>query len=218
MENNPMIYDLTITIRNEMAVWPGDPQVHLERIHKIEEGSNSNVSKMDLSVHTGTHMDAPVHFIPGAKSIDTLPLDVLIGPAQVVQLLDTVSLITSVEVDAAGIQPGVTRVLFKTRNSKIWQAENPPFNTSFVAVSADGAQALVNLGIRLVGIDYLSIAPYKQSKQPHQILLGAGIVIAEGLNLSQVKPGMYTLICLPLKLSGSDGSPARAVLVDGPLV
>lgn len=212
-----MIYDLTLTVRNEMAVWPGDPQVHLERIHKIEEGSNSNVTQMNLSVHTGTHMDAPVHFIPGAKSIETLPLEVLIGPAQVVQLADTVSLITAKEIESAGIQPGVTRVLFKTRNSQIWQAENPPFETGFVAVSADGAEALVKMGIRLVGIDYLSIAPFKQSKQPHQILLRAGMVIAEGLNLSQVQPGRYTLICLPLKLGGSDGSPARVVLVDGPL-
>lgn len=212
-----MIYDLTLTVRNEMAVWPGDPQVHLERIHKIEEGSNSNVTQMNLSVHTGTHMDAPVHFIPGAKSIETLPLEVLIGPAQVVQLADTVSLITAKEIESAGIQPGVTRVLFKTRNSQIWQAENPPFETGFVAVSADGAEALVSMGIRLVGIDYLSIAPFKQSKQPHQILLRAGMVIAEGLNLSQVQPGRYTLICLPLKLGGSDGSPARVVLVDGPL-
>lgn len=212
-----MIYDLTLTVRNEMAVWPGDPQVHLERIHKIEEGSNSNVTQMNLSVHTGTHMDAPVHFIPGAKSIETLPLEVLIGPAQVVHLADTVSLITAKEIESAGIQPGVTRVLFKTRNSQIWQAENPPFETGFVAVSADGAEALVSMGIRLVGIDYLSIAPFKQSKQPHQILLRAGMVIAEGLNLSQVQPGRYTLICLPLKLGGSDGSPARVVLVDGPL-
>lgn len=212
-----MIYDLTLTVRNEMAVWPGDPQVHLERIHKIEEGSNSNVTQMNLSVHTGTHMDAPVHFIPGAKSIETLPLEVLIGPAQVVHLADTVSLITAKEIESAGIQPGVTRVLFKTRNSQIWQAENPPFETGFVAVSADGAEALVKMGIRLVGIDYLSIAPFKQSKQPHQILLRAGMVIAEGLNLSQVQPGRYTLICLPLKLGGSDGSPARVVLVDGPL-
>ena len=212
-----MIYDLTLTIRNEMAVWPGDPQVHLERISKIEEGSNANVSRMDLSVHTGTHLDAPVHFIPGAKSIETLPLELLMGPAQVVQLPDQVDLITAREVEQAGILPGVVRVLFKTRNSYYWQTENLPFQTGFVAVSADGAEALVRMGIRLVGIDYLSIAPFKNSRPTHEVLLKNGIVIAEGLNLNQVQPGMYTLICLPLKLGGSDGSPARVVLVDGPL-
>lgn len=212
-----MIYDLTVTIRNEMAVWPGHPPVHLERIRKIEDGSNSNVSELDLSVHTGTHMDAPVHFLPGANAIETLPLEVLIGPAQVVQLPDSVDQIGAAEVEACGIQPGVTRVLFKTRNSQIWQSENPAFQPDFVAVNAAGAETLVKLGIRLVGIDYLSIAPFKQSKEPHQILLGAEMVIAEGLDLSQVQPGLYTLICLPLKLGGSDGSPARVVLVDGPL-
>ena len=209
-----MIYDLTLTIRNEMAVWPGDPQVHLERISKIEDGKNANVSRVDFSVHTGTHVDAPVHFISGAKSIETLPLELLIGPTQVVELPDRVNLITAGEIDQAGILPGVIRVLFKTRNTRYWQAENPPFQTGFVAVSADGAEALVRLGIRLVGIDYLSIAPFKNSRPTHEVLLKNEMVIVEGLNLSQVQPGMYTLICLPLKLGGSDGSPARVVLVD----
>jgi arylformamidase len=210
-----MIYDLTLTIRNEMAVWPGDPQVHLERISKIEDGKNANVSRVDFSVHTGTHIDAPVHFIPGAKSVETLPLDVLIGPTQVVQLPDRVNLITAGEIDQAGILPGVIRVLFKTRNTLYWQAENTPFQNGFVAVSADGAEALVRMGIRLVGIDYLSIAPFKNSRPTHEVLLRNEMVIVEGLNLSQVQPGMYTLICLPLKIGGSDGAPARVVLVDG---
>jgi arylformamidase len=215
MENCTMIYDLTLTIRNEMAVWPGDPQVHLERISKIEDGKNANVSRVDFSVHTGTHIDAPVHFIPGAKSVETLPLDVLIGPTQVVQLPDRVNLITAGEIDQAGILPGVIRVLFKTRNTLYWQAENTPFQNGFVAVSADGAEALVRMGIRLVGIDYLSIAPFKNSRPTHEVLLRNEMVIVEGLNLSQVQPGMYTLICLPLKIGGSDGAPARVVLVDG---
>ena len=212
-----MIYDLTLTIRNEMAVWPGDPHVHMERISKIEDGQNANVTRMNLSVHTGTHLDAPVHFISGAKSMETLPLEILMGPAQVVQLPDTVDLITAREVEQAGIAQGVIRVIFKTRNTKYWQTENPPFQTGFVAVSADGAEALVRMGICLVGIDYLSIAPFKNSRPTHEILLKNEMIIVEGLNLSQVQPGMYTLVCLPLKLGGSDGSPARVVLVDGPL-
>ncbi len=213
-----MITDVTLTIRNGMAVWPGDPQVHMERISKIEEGQNANVTQMNLSVHTGTHLDAPVHFIPGAKSMETLPLEILMGPAQVVQMADTVDLITAREIEGAGIAQGVIRVIFKTRNTRYWQTENPPFQTGFVAVSADGAEALVKMGIRLVGIDYLSIAPYKNSRPTHEILLKNEMIIVEGLDLSQVQPGMYTLVCLPLKLGGSDGSPARVVLVDGPLV
>lgn len=208
------IYDISLTIRSGMVVWPGDPQVKLERVSKIEEGQNANVSKLELSVHTGTHLDAPHHFIHGAKTIETLPLDVLIGPVQVVQLPDSINLITAFEVENAGIAPGVERVIFKTRNSSYWLKKEQVFEADFVAVSADGAEALVKRGIRLVGIDYLSIAPFKNSRPTHEILLKSEMVILEGVKLNDVPPGMYTLICLPPKLGGSDGSPARAVLVD----
>jgi arylformamidase len=206
------IYDISLTIQNGMVVWPGDPQVKLERIFKIEEGANANVSKLELSVHTGTHLDAPHHFINGAKTIETLALDVLIGPAQVVQLPDSVDLISRKTVEMAGVMPGVTRVLFKTRNSAFWLKSEPVFEKGFVAVSPDGAEMLVKMGIRLVGIDYLSIAPYKQSRPTHEVLLKSEIIILEGVNLNGIEPGMYNLICLPPRLGGSDGSPARAVL------
>jgi arylformamidase len=208
------IYDISLTIQNGMVVWPGDPQVSLERISKIEDGANANVSRLEMSVHTGTHMDAPRHFIQGAKTIDTLPLELLIGPVQVVELADSVDLITAAVIDQAGIAPDTVRVLFKTRNSAYWLKKEQVFEPCFVAVSAEGAEALVRRGIRLVGIDYLSIAPYKNSRPTHQILLGSEMVILEGANLNGISPGMYTLICLPPKLGGSDGAPARAVLVD----
>jgi arylformamidase len=208
------IIDITLMVTPDMPVWPGDPNVILERVSKIEEGSNANVSRMAMSVHTGTHMDAPYHFVPEGKTIETLPLEVLIGTVQVVELPSTCNLITASIIKEAGIGAGVERVLFKTRNSAYWLQTNIPFQTGFIGVSVDGAELLVSSGIRLVGIDYLSIAPFKQSRPTHVALLKAGMVILEGVDLSKVSPGYYQLICLPLKLAGSDGSPARAVLVE----
>jgi len=207
-------YDITLTIRPSMPVWPGDPQVTLERVSKIEEGANANVSKMSLSVHTGTHMDAPYHFLPEGKSIDTLPLEILIGPAQVIQLPDNVATITAAVLEQAGIGEGVERLLIKSRNSAYWINPDDVFKTGFVALEVDGAAYLVKRGIKLVGIDYLSIAPYKRSRPTHEALLKASMVILEGADLSAVPAGYYQLICLPLKLGGSDGSPARAVLIE----
>jgi arylformamidase len=209
------IYDITLTVTPGMVVWPGDPKVKLERVRKIEDGANSNVSEVAMSVHTGTHMDAPVHFLPGEKSIDTLPLDVLIGPAQVVQLPESCDLINSDVLAKADLDNGVERVLFKTRNSSFWLNHDQAmvFQTGFVGISKDGAEFLVKHGVRLVGIDYLSISPYKNSRPTHEVLLKANMVILEGANLADVPAGHYQLICLPLKLGGSDGSPARAVLI-----
>ena len=206
-------YDITLTINPSMPVWPGDPQVTLERVSKIEDGANANVSKISMSVHTGTHMDAPYHFLPEGKSIDTLPLDILIGPAQVIRLPDSVATITAAVLEKAGIKEGVERLLIKTRNSAYWANPNDAFKTDFLAVEADAAAYLVKRGVKLVGIDYLSIAPYKRSRPTHETLLKAGMIILEGADLSAVAPGFYQLICLPLKLGGSDGSPARAVLI-----
>ena len=206
-------YDITLTIRPSMPVWPGDPKVILERVSKIEEGANANVSQVSMSVHSGTHMDAPIHFLPGGDSIDTLPLEILIGPAQVVQLPDDINTITAAVLEKAGIDPGVERLLIKTHNSAYWADPAHAFKKEFLAIEADGAAYLVKLGVKLVGIDYLSIAPYKKSRPTHETLLKAGMVILEGADLSAVAAGFYQLICLPLKLGGSDGSPARAVLI-----
>lgn len=207
------IFDVSIPIHPNMVVWPGDPPITYQRVRKIEEGANSNLSEIKMGVHTGTHMDAPVHFIPGRPGIDSLDLSLLMGPAQVVALPDECNLIDEKDVKSAGIQPGMERVIFKTKNSRFWQTDPDHFHTDFTAFSVAAARAIVAMGIRLLALDYTSIAPYKQSRPTHEVLLGANIVVVEGLDLSRVDPGFYQLICLPLRLVGSDGSPVRAVLV-----
>ncbi len=208
------IHDISLTVTPSLPTWPGDPKVELERVEKIEDGANANVSRLSAGVHTGTHVDAPFHFLSDGTAVDTLPLEVLFGAVQVVELSDQVDLITADVIQSAGLIHGVERVLFKTRNSKFWARGETEFQTGFVAISADGAEYLVKQRIKLVGIDYLSIAPYKNSRPTHQILLKAKIVVIEGLNLSEIKPGVYQLACLPLKLGGSDGAPARTVLIE----
>lgn len=207
------IYDLTVTIHNGMPVWPGHPAVELERINDMAAGAHSNVSRLSLAVHTGTHVDAPVHFLAGGNGVERLALEVLVGPAYVIELPDSINVVTAAELQAAAIPAGVERVLLKTRNSAGWKTATE-FNPAYVGLSDDGAEYLVERGVRLVGIDYLSIAPYKQSRPTHETLLNAGVVILEGLDLSGIAPGNYTLVCLPLKLAGSDGAPARVVLLD----
>lgn len=207
------VYDVTLTISPDMPTWPGDPAVALGRVKKIEDGANANVSRLELGVHTGTHVDAPFHFVPGANTVENLDLAVLMGPAQVVELGDDAAEITAAVLENVAFAGGVQRVLFKTRNSQFWARDEKAFQTGFVGVSLDGAQFLVAKGIRLVGVDYLSVAPYKRSRPTHEVLLEASMVVVEGLNLSGVKAGLYQLICLPLKLADTDGAPARVVLV-----
>ncbi len=205
-------YDISLVISQDLPAWPGQPNVQLERIKKIEQGDNSNVSRIDMSVHTGTHVDAPYHFLPEGKTVERLPLKALTGRAYVMYL-PNVETITASVLEKADIPPRTRRLLFKTRNSKFWADEDNQFEANFVGISADGAEFLVKRGVKLVGVDYLSVAPYKNSRPTHEILLKAGIVVVEGLNLSEISQGRYTLYCLPLKLAGSDGAPARAILV-----
>jgi arylformamidase len=207
------IYDVTLTISPQMVTWPGDPSVALDRVKKIEDGANANVSALALGVHTGTHVDAPFHFIPGAPTVETLDLDILVGPVQVVELPENVNEITEAVLQGAAIPEGTTRILFKTRNSGFWARDIKEFQPGFVGVGVDGAEYLVKRGIRLMGIDYLSVAPYKRSRPTHEVLLNARMIVIEGLDLSMVKAGLYTLYCLPLKLAHTDGAPARVILV-----
>jgi len=208
------INDVTLTIREGMAVWPGDPEINLHRIEKLEEGANANVTYMGFAVHTGTHVDAPRHFLADADSVDQLDLEVLVGGVTVVEIPQKVDQITASEIDKAGLVKGTERVLFKTRNSNYWIEGSDTFQTGFAGITDDGAQALVDLGVKLVGIDYLSIAPYKMSRPTHLVLLKARMVVIEGLNLSKINAGKYMLYCLPIKLANSDGAPARVILVE----
>lgn len=207
------IWDISLTISPNLPTWPGDPKAVIERVSAISDGANANVSRMDMGVHTGTHVDAPLHFIDGTNAVEAMNLEVLIGPARVVQVADDVNVIDREVLDKLELPDGTTRVLFKTRNSNYWASQVREFQTNFVGIDESGSKYLVEKGVRLVGVDYLSVAPFKQSRPTHQILLGANTVIVEGLDLSAVQPGEYQLICLPIKIKGSDGAPARAVLM-----
>ena len=207
------IFDITLPISPELILWPGDAPLILEKVASMDKGAHANVSRLSLSVHTGTHVDAPHHFLNDGRTVETMPLAVLTGPARVVLIPDEVNTIDAAVLNGAGIPAGTERVLFKTRNSSLWQRGEKKFHADFVSFSSGGASWLVGHAVKLVGIDYLSISPYKNSVPTHRVLLQAGMVILEGVDLSSVPPGSYDLYCLPLKLVGSDGSPARAILV-----
>lgn len=205
-------YDISLTLSPELPVWPGDPPFKRTYLSEIANGQNSNTSFLEMGAHIGTHVDAPDHFLGDGRTVENLALSVLCGRAYVLDL-PGIDLITADILEKAEIPPRTRRILFKTRNSQYWARGENKFQTDFVGLSKDAAQFLVDKGFKLVGIDYLSIAPYKQSRPTHEALLKAGIVILEGLNLTEVSMGRYTLFCLPLKLAGSDGAPARAMLV-----
>ncbi len=206
-------WDISLPITPGLPVWPGDPPIKLERYRAISKGDSTNISRLSGGVHTGTHVDAPLHVIEGGLSVERLLLEVLIGQARVVELLD-VPAITPEDLEALKIPSGTERLLLKTSNSALWAEPHHRFYPDFVALTPESARWLVQKGIRLVGIDYLSVQKFHDSEPlTHRLLLGAGVVILEGLNLQSVPPGSYQLICLPLLLVGSDGAPARAVLL-----
>ena len=207
------IYDISVTVSPDLPVWPGDPSVDLHQTAFMERGDPCNLSFLALNVHAGTHVDAPHHFLNDCRTVESLPLDVLTGPAYVVQVPEEAGLITSRVLETADIPPKTARLLFRTRNSHLWRSGEWEFKRDFVAVSADGAEWLVKRGVRLVGVDYLSVAPFDDARVTHEIFLKAGVVIVEGLDLSEVSQGGYELYCLPLKLVGSDGAPARVILI-----
>jgi len=207
------IHDISLPISSFLPVWPGDPAIVLEQISSIESGAEYNLTKLNSSVHIGTHVDAPLHFLSDGRSVDQLPLDVLMGLCYVVQLPDGVDAITAEVLDGIPLAEGTTRILFGTRNSHGWASGETEFQPDFVAITEDGAEWLVARGVQLVGVDYLSVAPYEDTVPTHRVLLQANIIVVEGLNLSQVPRGFYDLYCLPLKLVGVEGAPARAILV-----
>lgn len=206
-------YDITLTISSEMVVWPGDPPVELFSTARIADGGEANVSRIHMGVHTGTHVDAPFHFLDGEKTVDELDIDMLTGRVYVLHLPDEIDLITKEVIENSNIPPRTKRVLFKTRNSKHWIGNHTKFDEEFVALAHEAAELLIKRGVKLVGVDYLSVAPFTDTVPTHITLLEAGIIIVEGLNLSEVQQGRYTMYCLPLKIGGVDGAPARAILV-----
>lgn len=207
------IWDISMPIRSGMLAWPGDPQVSLEPVTRIAAGDEANVSELRLSTHSGTHVDPPSHFLDGTAAAGDLPLSTLIGEAVVVEIPRRTGAIEPADLERAGLE-GDTRVLFKTANSTLRRLAGGSFPDDFVGLSAAAASWLVDRGVRLVGIDFLTIEPEPAPGHPvHLALLEAGVVIVEGLDLSSVPAGRYQLACLPLRIEGGDGAPARAVLI-----
>jgi arylformamidase len=202
-------YDITIPLKSGMVHWPGDPDIDIYKIGSISKGDGVNISGMNFGLHTGTHIDAPLHFIEGGNDIASAPLDFLIGPAKVIKI-EHPEVIGIKELKKKEISNS-ERILFSTRNSNEKWFEKE-FRKDYVYLDEEGAEYLSSLNVKLVGIDYLSIAEFKKGKAVHQKLLGSNIWIIEGLYLKDVPEGEYEMYALPLKIPGSDGSPVRVVL------
>lgn len=206
------IHDISLPISESLVVWPGDPPISITQVSHLDRGDHATVSRLEMGAHTGTHVDAPAHFVRGGAGVDTLDLDTLVGLALVAEARDADALTADVLAELA-IPLGAERVLFRTRNSDLWARGVQEFDKDFVAITEDGARWLIERSILLVGVDYLSVAPFGASTPTHEMLLQAGCVVVEGLNLSGIRPGMYQLVCLPLKVEGADGAPTRAILI-----
>ena len=205
------IYDVTVPIRSGMPIYEGDPPVMIEAASSLASGDSANVSFLHFGAHTGTHVDAPAHFIEGAAKIDSLSLDILIGPVRVIHVAEDRTEIDSEFLSSCDLG-NVERIIFRTRNSGFWKSG---FRKDFTHLLPEAAEMLVNRGVKLVGTDYLSIEKFHSGHhRTHIALLSRGVVIVEGLNLSGVPAGDYELICLPLKIAegSGDGAPARVVL------
>lgn len=209
------VIDISLGIDPTLLVFPGNPTPQVLPTKRIARGDSSNVSELRLGSHTGTHVDAPAHFLEDGTTVDSLPLEVLIGEAFVADLSGIRGPIGTEDLEGLALPEEMTRLLLKTRNSELWRSRPAAFPDNYVSVSPEGAKWMAANGIRLVGIDFLSIeARGAPGRRTHRTLLEAGVVIVEGLDLSAVPPGEYTLICLPLKVTGGDGAPARAVLIE----
>lgn len=205
-----MIYDISVTVEPDMPSWPGTHKVEIIARKRIKKGDPSNASSLHMSAHTGTHMDAPFHYWDEGYGIDEIPIDLLIGPVRVFELLGVDS-IGEEELKRLDFN-GVLRALFKTRNSGFWAEKE--FKKDYVSFTPKGAAYIASEGVKLVGIDYLSVAALGAENQAptHNALGQNGVVILEGINLSGIRPGNYELVCLPIKIKGCDGAPARALL------
>ena len=200
--------DVTVPLDATLPTYPNNTPFSLEPIKRLARGDSSNLSSLHMSAHSGTHVDAPRHFFDEGAGTEALALDLLIGRAKVIEV--TSSRIAAEDLEAVDLADDV-RILIKTSNSQLWGS--PEFHPAYVGVTESGARHLVSHGIKVVGVDYLSVEQFKQPGAPaHHVLLGAGMVVIEGLNLRDVTPGIYDLYCLPLRIVGSDGAPARVLL------
>jgi arylformamidase len=205
------IFDISVPVTNGSVVYPGNPEVRIEPQSELARGASSNLSRISFGSHTGTHVDAQSHFFEGGSTVDRLPLNVLIGPARVIAVADDVMSVTAGHLQKESLQ-NTERVLIRSRNSAF--VRDRGFHPDFTYVAPDGAEYLASIGVKLVGVDYYSVEQFRSGHhRTHRTLLERGIVIVEGLDLSEITPGEYELCCLPLRLEGLDGAPARAVLM-----
>ena len=212
MKDNKEVYDISVSLGDESIDWPGNPPYSRELISKIEDGAYCNLSKLVMPTHVGTHIDTPAHYIARGKDLDEYPIEKWILPAQVVSIKDK-KVILPAELENLDIKPGEA-LLFKTENSISAHSTGGVFWENFVYLSPEAADFCVEKKVGLVGIDYVSVDKYDNKAFPvHHKLLGNEILILEGINLKDVPPGKYTLFCLPLKIKGAEGAPARAVLI-----
>lgn len=203
------LIDVSVPLDEHLPTYPNNTPFTIEPIKRIARGDNANLSTLHMSAHSGTHVDAPRHFFDGGLGTESLPLELLIGRARVIEV-ESRKGITADDLSKADLSEDV-RVLIKTVNSRLWGS--PEFHTDYVGVTESGARYLVDHGIKLVGVDYLSVEEFRKPGAPaHHVLLGGGTIVIEGLNLRDVAPGVYDMICLPLRVVGSDGAPARVVL------
>jgi arylformamidase len=208
------IYDVSVPLSSTTPTYPGDPGIQIDEWRTFAKGDHANVSVVHFGAHSGTHVDAPAHFIDGGSKVESMPLSNLIGAAKVIDVPDEIRAIDE-DFVAAKCVKGSPRILFKTRNSAFWNNPQNGFREDYTYIEPGAARLLVDLGVKLVGIDYLSVEQFKSEKfETHLVLLSNDVVILEGLDLRAVLGGSYELICLPLKLAGGsgDGAPARVIL------
>lgn len=209
----PRILDVSVPLQTGLAVWPGDEPVSLTRVCSTAAGDPCNLTTCRFSAHVGTHVDPPFHFIAEGRRLDELRPEELVGPCWVADLTTRDSHLRPSDLEAAGIPETASRVLLKTRGSLFWSDPTAPMDPDYLALTPEAARWLVERGVRLVGTDALSVDPYGSTDYPaHHAILGADGIIVEGLDLREVEPGPYELLCLPLKLQAGDGAPARVLL------
>jgi arylformamidase len=203
------LIDISVPLDDKLASYPGNTPFSIEPIKRIARGDSSNVSTLHMSAHSGTHVDAPRHFFDSAPGTEALSLEMLIGRTRVIEV-PTRKAVTGEDLAAFDLSEDV-RLLLKTSNSRLWGS--PEFHSEFIGLTESAARHLVDHGVKVVGVDYLSVEVFHTPGAPaHHVLLGAGTVVIEGLNLRDVDPGVYDMFCLPLRVSGCDGAPARVVL------
>jgi len=206
-----MLIDISVRLEPEMTTWPDSVGIQLERTKSFANGDAVNVTRLEMDVHCGTHVEAPLHFLDGGRALEELTLDTFVGQAYVAHLPDA-DVIGPDELDRAEIPDGTARLLLRTRNSTLWHDSDRRFRTDYVALSPEAADWVVSRGMRLIGVDYLSVQRFDDGPEAHQILMRGDVAILEGLNLSNVPAGPYRLLCAPIWIGGAEAAPARAVL------